>query len=381
MDSATKLKLITAPPTEEIITEGDLKAAIELGIPLKHYIGFEISGLMHLGTGLVTMSKLVDLQKAGVHCNIFLADYHSWINKKLGDNLETIQKTAGQYYKEGFKKAIEICGGDPEKVDFVLGSELYQKLGNDYWSTVLEVAKNTNLARIKRSITIAGRAEGEAVSFALMIYPIMQVADIFAQEVNIAHAGIDQRKAHVIAREVAPYLTVKPLVRKHDNHEEKYKPIALHNSLLLGLQQPPVWPIPKGKVKEIISAMKMSKSKPNTAVFLTDSEDNIKGKLMAAFCPAKHTEYNPVLDWAKHIIFKLNKELTIERQQKFGGAIHFDDYEEMEKIFAKGELHPVDLKNGVANELIEILKPIREHFAKPKFHEMMHELEKLTITR
>ncbi|MEM2873965.1 MAG: tyrosine--tRNA ligase [Candidatus Nanoarchaeia archaeon] len=381
MDTATKLELITAPPTEEIITTEDLKSALELGIPLRHYIGFEISGLMHLGTGLVTMSKLADLQKAGVKCSIFLADYHSWINKKLGDNLETIQKTAGQYYKESFKKAIEICGGDPDKVDFVLGSELYQKLGNNYWSTVLEVAKNTNLARIKRSITIAGRAEGEAVSFALLIYPVMQVADIFAQEVNLAHAGIDQRKAHVIAREVAPYLTIKPLKRIHNSHEEIYKPIALHNTLLLGLQQPPIWPIPKNKIKEVVSIMKMSKSKPNTAVFLTDSEENIKAKLMAAFCPAKHTEYNPVLNWAKHIIFKLGRELTIERPKRFGGTIHFDDYKEMESIFAKGELHPVDLKAAVANALIDILKPIREHFAKPKFHEMMHELEKLTISR
>jgi tyrosyl-tRNA synthetase len=88
-----------------------------------------------------------------------------------------------------------------------------------------------------------------------------------------------------------------------------------------------------------------------------------------------------VLDWAKHIIFKLNKELTIERPSKFGGKLHFDDYKELEKLFAEGKLHPVDLKDAVANELIEMLKPIREHFAKPKFHEMMHELEKLTITR
>ncbi len=381
MDTATKLKLITAPPTEEIITEGDLKSAIELGIPLKHYIGFEISGLMHLGTGLVTTSKIADLQKAGVKCSIFLADYHSWINKKLGDDLEMIRKTAGQYYIEGFKKSLEITGADPDKVDFVLGSKLYEKLGNDYWSTVIEVAKNTNLARIKRSITIAGRAEQEAVSFALLMYPIMQVADIFAQEINIPHSGADQRKAHVIARDVAPYLTVKPLKRVHNNHTDIYKPIALHHHLILGLQQPPQWPIPKGKIKEVISAMKMSKSKPNTAVFLTDSEENIKAKLMAAFCPAKHTEYNPVLDWAKHIIFKLNKELTIERPSKFGGKLHFDDYKELEKLFAEGKLHPVDLKNAVADELIEILKPMREHFAKPKFHEMMHELEKLTITR
>jgi tyrosyl-tRNA synthetase len=381
MDTASKLQLIKAPPTEEILTEGDLKAALDLDIPLKHYIGFEISGLMHLGTGLVTMSKLVDLQKAGIKCSVFLADYHSWINKKLGDNLETIQKTACNYYKESFKKCIEICGGNPNKVDFVLASELYRKLGNDYWSTVLEVAKNTNLARVKRSITIAGRAEGEAVSFALLIYPMMQVADIFAQEVNLAHAGIDQRKAHVIAREVAPYLTIKPLLRKHNNHEEKYKPIALHTTLIQGLEQPPIWPIPQNKLKEVIATMKMSKSKPASAVFLTDTEENIKAKLMAAFCPAKHTEYNPVLNWAKHVIFKLNKELTIERPKKFGGTIHFDDYNELENIFAKGELHPIDLKNAVADALIEILKPIREHFAKPKYHEMMHELEKLTITR
>lgn len=381
MDSATKLKLITAPPTEEIITEADIKSALELGIPLKHYIGFEISGLMHLGTGLVTMNKVAQLQKAGVHCSVFLADYHAWINKKLGGDLELIQKIAKNYYQECFGKCLEVVGGDPDKVDFVLGSELYEKLGNDYWSTVIEVAKNTNLARIMRSITIAGRKEGETVSFALLMYPAMQVADIFAQQVNLAHAGMDQRKAHVIARDVAPYLTVMPLKRKHDNHEEIYKPMALHSTLTMGLQQPPVWPIPKDKIKEVISEMKMSKSKPNSAVFLTDSEENIKAKMMAAFCPAKNIEYNPVLQWAKLFIFDLNKELTIERPKKFGGTIHFDDYKEMENIFAKGELHPVDLKDGVANSLIETLKPIREHFAKPKFHDTVHELEKLTITR
>jgi len=382
MDTATKLKLITAPPTEEIITEGDLKSAIRLGIPLKHYIGFEISGLMHLGTGLVTAFKIADLQKAGVDCSIFLADYHAWINEKLGGDLDLIKKTAVGYYKEAFRKSLEVAGADPDKVRFVLGSELYEKLGNDYWTTVLEIAKNENLARIKRSITIAGRAEGETVSFALLMYPVMQVADIFAQQINLAHAGIDQRKAHVIARDVAGRLKYSmPLKRQHNGHEEIYKPIALHQHFIYGLQQPPVWPIPKGKLKEIITSLKMSKSKPNSAVFLTDSEENIKAKLMAAFCPAKNIEYNPVLDWAKHITFKLNKELTIKRPQKFGGTIHFDNYEEMEKIFAKGELHPVDLKNGIADSLIEILKPIREHFAKPKYHEMMRELEKLTITR
>jgi tyrosyl-tRNA synthetase len=367
-----------APPTEEVLTEGDVKSALEIGLPLKHYIGFEISGLMHLGTGLVTMSKVAQLQKAGVKCSIFLADYHSWINKKLGDDLALIRKTAAQYYKEGFKKSIEICGGDPDKVDFVLGSELYEKMGNEYWSTVIEVAKNVNLARVMRSITIAGRKEGESVSFALMMYPMMQVADIFAQGINLAHSGADQRKAHVIARDVAPYLTIKPLMRKHNSHEEIYKPIALHNMLTMGLQQPSTWPIPKDKIKEVISEMKMSKSKPNSAVFLTDSEENIKRKLMEAFCPPKETNYNPVLQWAKLFIFNLGKELTIERSAKFGGGLHFDDYNEMEKLFAEGKLHPMDLKNAVADSLIETLTPIRKYFETPKNHQMIEELERVT---
>jgi len=213
------------------------------------------------------------------------------------------------------------------------------------------------------------------------MYPIMQVADIFAQEINIAHSGADQRKAHVIMREVAPYLTVKPLRRKHQGHEEIYKPIAIHNALVLGLQQPPVWPIPRGKVKEVISSMKMSKSKPNTCVFLTDSEANIQAKLMSAFCPPKEVGYNPVLNWCEHIIFKLNKELEVKRPAKFGGNVHFDDYKELEKLYAHGELHPADLKPAVAQAIADILKPIREHFAKPKFHAMMHELEQLTIKK
>ncbi|MEM4714266.1 MAG: tyrosine--tRNA ligase, partial [Candidatus Nanoarchaeia archaeon] len=354
------------------------RTAIEIGLPLKHYSGFEISGLLHLGTGFMPALKIADLQKAGIKCSIFLADYHAWINEKLGGDLDFIKKTAIGFYKECFKKSLEVAGADTDKVDFIVGSELYEKLGNRYWTTALEIAKNTNLARIKRSIIIAGRKLGEQVNFALLWYPAMQVADIFAQGINLAHGGMDQRKAHVIAREVATKLKYStPLRRKHNNCEEIYKPIAIHHHLILGLQEPPIWPIPKNKLKEVVATMKMSKSKPNTAVFLTDSEENIKSKLMAAFCPAKHVEYNPVLDWTKHIIFKLNKELTIERPQKYGGTIHFDNYEELEKMFAEGLIHPIDLKNAVADSLIEILKPIREHFEKPKYHEMLEPLEDL----
>ena len=211
-----------------------------------------------------------------------------------------------------------------------------------------------------------------------MMYPIMQVADIFAQGVNIAHAGIDQRKAHVIAREVAPYLTVKPLKRKHNEHEEIYKPVALHTMLTMGLQKPPILPTSKAEAQQMAAEMKMSKSKPEGAIFITDSEANIRAKMMGAFCPEKNIEYNPVLQWAKLFVFNINKELTIERQKKYGGTIHFDNYEELEKIYAHGELHPQDLKNGVAESLVETLAPVRKYFENPKHHQLLEELEKVT---
>ncbi|MGC9129944.1 MAG: tyrosine--tRNA ligase, partial [Candidatus Micrarchaeia archaeon] len=81
------VELVKKFPTEEILTEEKLREYVEEGIKLNHYIGFEISGFVHLGTGLLCMQKVADFQEAGVETNIFLADYHSWINKKLGGDL------------------------------------------------------------------------------------------------------------------------------------------------------------------------------------------------------------------------------------------------------------------------------------------------------
>jgi len=87
-----RLELFKKWPTEEILTEEDLKKLLENGEKLKHYIGFEISGRIHLGTGIGCMQKLVDLQKADVECSVFLADYHAWINNKLGGNWKIFKK-------------------------------------------------------------------------------------------------------------------------------------------------------------------------------------------------------------------------------------------------------------------------------------------------
>jgi len=371
MDAEKRFELIKRN-TEEILTEEDLMNYLKSGMKLKHYIGFEISGKIHLGTGLMSMSKVKDFMDAGVECSVFLADWHTWINDKLGGDRETIKRVAVGYFKEGLKASLKCLGADPDKIKFVLGTELYHNNDN-YWETLIDVCKSTTLGRMQRSITILGRKEGESVDFAKLIYPPMQVSDIFIQGINIAHAGLDQRKAHVIARDVALKLKINPL---KDNKGNKIKPVAVHHHLLLGLQKPPVWPISAERLQEVWSSMKMSKSIPSSAVFVHDSPEEIRKKLNNAFCPEGDVSFNPVLDWAQYLIFRNEKsKLKVERAPKFGGNIEFYSFDELKKAFQEKKLHPLDLKKAVAEKLIEILEPARKHFEQPKIRAMKEELE------
>ncbi|RLF91812.1 tyrosine--tRNA ligase [Thermococci archaeon] len=375
MDIEDRINLVLKKPTEEVLTVENLRYLFEVGAPLQHYIGFEISGYIHLGTGLMAGAKIADFQKAGIKTRVFLADWHSWINDKLGGDLETIQEVALKYFKVGMERSIEVMGGDPKRVEFVLASEILEN--GDYWQTVIDISKNVTLSRVMRSITIMGRQMGEAIDFAKLIYPMMQVADIFYQGVTIVHAGMDQRKAHVIAIEVAQKLKYHAIV----HNGEKLKPVAVHHHLLLGLQEPPKWPIEsEEEFKEIKAQMKMSKSKPYSAVFIHDSPEEIKQKLRKAFCPAREVRYNPVLDWAEHIIFREEPtEFTVHRPAKFGGDVTYTTFEELKRDFAEGKLHPLDLKNAVAEYLIDLLEPVRRYFEKhPEPLELMQQIK---ITR
>ncbi len=364
--------------TEEIITENDLKILLDSETKIKHYIGFEISGKIHLGTGLICMSKVKDFMDAGIDCSIFLADWHTWINDKLDGDIETIKKVAGGYFKEGLKTSLKCLGGNPDKLKFTLGSDLYHN-NDDYWETMIDVSKNISLSRILRSIAIMGRKEGDSVDFAKLIYPPMQVADIFTQGIHLPHSGIDQRKAQVIMRDIALKIKTKPLLDKQKN---KIKPVAIHHHLILGLGKPLIWPVPKDKLQKMWSALKMSKSKPNTCIFIHDSQEEIKRKIMNAFCPEGESEFNPILDWVKYLIFKDSKsELNVERHKKFGGDITYYSYNQIENDFLEKKLHPMDLKNALSEKLIEILNPARKHFEKPKVKKMLEELEQIIITR
>jgi len=346
LDIETKIDLICKPPTEEVLTPQDLRQLLETEEHPIAYDGWEPSGLVHLGTGVICAYKIKDFVEAGIRYKAYLSTWHAWLNNKLGGDLELIRKSA-----DLFRHSWIALGVPPDKVEFVYSDKLYDDL--DYWATVVRVSKNLTIARTRRTLEIAGRKETEARMVSDFLYTPMQVADIFHMQVKICQLGIDQRKANVVARELGERLGF-------------WKPVCVHHSLLQGLSKPKVWPIPEGQEKEAPSSAKMSKSKPETCIFLYDTPEEIGQKMSRAFCPEKAVQFNPVLDITKHIIFREKPTLKIERLAKFGGAVEYQSFKELETAYTQGKLHPQDLKNAVAEELIQILEPVRRYFENNK---------------
>lgn len=343
MDVLRRYELVAKDPVEEIVTKEQLLNLLETNSSPKHYIGFEVSGFLHLGA-LMAVLKIKDFEKAGFKTNIFLADYHAWINKKLSGDLELIQKVAKGYFIDAMK-AFGINS------NFLLASELYD---NDYWKLVLSLSSKATINRVLRCVTIMGRKEGTNLESSAVIYPLMQAADIFYLNIDLAHAGMDQRKVHMLARELNPSF------------------VALHTHLLPSLKQSS-----RMNYYDPLES-KMSKSIPDSAIFLHDSEEDIKRKIKKAYCPEKTTEGNPVYEIAKHIIFHEYDELVLERPEKFGGDITLTK-ESLEKEYLAGNIHPLDLKSFTSKYLAEILRPARDYFKKNR--ESIELLMKAKITR
>jgi len=106
----------------------------------------------------------------------------------------------------------------------------------------------------------------------------------------------------------------------------------------------------------------MSKSKSCTAIFIHDFEEEIKQKLLKAWCPIKQVEFNPLRELVNYITFYERKEFLIERPLKYGESISFFSYKELEKEYAYRKIYPMDLKLSVSREISKIIEPIRRHF-------------------
>jgi len=318
MDMKKRLELIKRN-TVEIVTEDELVKLLKKKQKPVVYCGYEPSGPLHLGH-FVTILKLMDLQKAGFDVKVLLADIHAMLNRK--GNEDDIKKEVLAWKKT--LKAIGIKG------EVVLGSDF--QFEKNYQFDVMRLSQSSTINRGLRSMQEIARDVKNA-TISQLWYPIMQVADIKALGVDVALGGLEQRKVHMIGKDLGGVLN--------------YEFIAIHTPLITSLKGP---------------GQKMSKSVPGSGISVIDSSKEIEKSIKNAYCPEKKVQDNPILQITKLIIFPKLDKLDIKRPEKFGGNKGYKSYGSLEKDYSDGKLHPLDLKNAVTLALEKIISPIRKNF-------------------
>ena len=313
--------------TKEILTEDELRELLKTKSNPTAYWGIAPTGPVHMGY-LATMGKIFDFSKAGIKTKIMIADIHAALDD-LKTPWDEIQKR-----REYVKKCLELAIPWKTKPEFVFGSDF--ELTREYQADILKLSSFTTVKRATRAASEVTRMKNPKVSE--LIYPVMQALDEEYLKVDIQLGGIDQRHILAYAREYLPKVGYKSRV-------EVMMP------LMVSLKGPGV---------------KMSASIPETSIKVHDSEEAIREKIKKAYCPAGEVKDNPILQLYKYVVFPLKGSVEIKRPEKFGGDIKFEFYDDLERKFVEKELHPLDIKAALTNELVNIFSKVRKYFEEHK---------------
>ena len=327
MNTAERVRLV-ARNTAEVVEEDELQELLEEGDPTA-YVGYAPTGEMHIGH-FTTIRKLADFLRAGLEVKVLVADLHAHLDDEKSP--WELLEARSEYYQTAIEGMVEAAGADPEKIEFVRGRDL--QLDPDYELALLRMAAETTISRAKRAGSEVVR-QSENPKLGGLLYTLMQTQDVVALDADIAYGGIDQRGIYMYSREVLPEWG-------HD------KPVCMFAPLLSGL-----------------TGEKMSASKEDSGIWLTDDAETVGEKINDAYCPAGEAEDNGVLEYLEFLVFPILDErgesFVVERPDEYGGNVVYEEYDALEADFVEGELHPADLKPSAGTAIAEVIAPVREH--------------------
>lgn len=316
---------------QEIVGEDRIKAILKER-DLKIYWGTATTGKPHIAY-FVPMCKLGDFLKAGCEVTVLFADLHAYLDNMKAP-WELLAKRT-EYYMRSLKAALVSIDVPIEKLNFVKGSD-YQ-LSREYTLDVYRLSSMVSEHDAKKAgAEVVKQSTNPLISG--LLYPSLQGLDEEYLKCDAQFGGIDQRKIFMFAEEYLPKLGYTK--RAH-----------LMNPMVPGL-----------------TGDKMSASEENSKIDLLETANSLKKKINTAFCEEGNVDQNGILSFTKHVLFPLSKtgNIVLERPEKYGGNLTFNTYSEMHEAFRNKELHPGDLKDGVAKLLNTLLEPIRKEFEKPE---------------
>lgn len=282
--------------------------------------GIRSTGKLHLGNYYGAVQNFVKMQHE-YNCFFFIADYHSLTTHPTPDNLHgNVKQVLIEYLAAGI---------DPEKATIYVQSDVPQVA-----ELYLFLNMNAYMGELERSTSFKDkvRSQPDNVNAGLLTYPVLMAADILIHKATKVPVGKDQEQHLEMAR------TFGNRFNRLYNNEYFPEPYAFSFSDKLV------------KVPGLDGKGKMGKSEgEGNAVYLSDSPEVIKKKVMRAVSDSGPTEENQPKPEPIQNLFDLMKVVSSEDTHK-----HFDE------LYNKCQIRYGDFKKQLAEDMIIATAPMRE---------------------
>lgn len=306
------------------VTEGKNKVPVVLS-------GIRPTGELHLGNYFGAIRYFVELQEQNNECLYFVADLHA-LTTALEDHID-VDKTSIEVVRWYL-----ACGVDPDKALIYRQSDILE-----IPLLALLLGMITPEGELRRCTTYKDKVkdmEGKRkmISLGLLSYPVLMAADILFCNADIVPVGEDQLQHLEIAREIA---------RKYNSYfGDKHKITEPQPHMLQAVRVPGL----KGEGK-----MSKSVGGPDNVIFLNDTPDEIKRKIMAAQTDLGPVQGEPMSEAMSNIYKLLELCAPVDVYNEY-----IDKYNNAEQKFYG------TLKKDLAKYIIELLEPIQTKFNSPE---------------
>ncbi|MEX8548063.1 MAG: tryptophan--tRNA ligase [Mucilaginibacter sp.] len=282
--------------------------------------GIRSTGKLHLGNYYGAIQNFVKMQHE-YNCFFFIADLHSLTTHPTPVDLHSnVKQVLVEYLAAGI---------DPEKATIYIQSEV-----PEVTELYLYLNMNAYVGELERSTSFKDkiRANPENVNAGLLTYPVLMAADILMHRATKVPVGKDQEQHLEMARTFGNRFN---RLYKHDYFPEPYAFNFSENLV---------------KIPGLDGKGKMGKSEgEGNAVFLSDSPETIRKKVMRAVTDSGPTEENQLKPTEIQNLFDLMQVVSSE-----------DTLTHFEELYNKCQIRYGDFKKQLAEDMIVATTPIRE---------------------
>lgn len=292
--------------------------------------GIRSTGNLHLGNYYGAIKNFIRMQHE-YNCFFFIADWHSLTTHPTSSELhQNVRNVVVEYLAAGI---------DPEKATIYVQSDVPEVI-----ELYLYLNMNAYKGELERSASFKDkiRSQPDNVNAGLLTYPVLMAADILIHKATKVPVGKDQEQHLEMAR------TFGNRFNRLYNSNYFPEPYAFTFSDNLV------------KIPGLNGTGKMGKSEgEGNAVFLADSPEAIRKKVMKAVTDAGPTEENQTKPHYIQNLFDIMNVVSDEETTEY-----------FEELYSTCKIRYGDFKKQLAEDIIIATDPIRS-----RIHELVQDEE------